>query len=403
MLTRIINVYLFAMIVVFTFSGNYLVASETSIKFENNVDRIFHAWKTRTANSQSIEASWRHDQENTEFWSTYQADSNVNPKTENKFSMKENAFRYETIRRNRYSYREYSGFERKYTYRGFDNAIRNRFVNTEQYYFKLFNYTKIYDSKLISELFNRKGSEYSFALINSINTKKKNPREFLIDDLIIAPFLLCFRPLEYLISKKEDFKKPLKHSKLNGNDCILLSFKRDGVSYRYWIDPSKEYNVVRMISYIKRFPCTQLDIEYSIQNQDFLIPTSWKAIVFDDKGSYPGRSQIFQYSQIDVLDCKFNIDYTDDNFVATYPDKTLIINEIQNKNYLHVNHEKTRSLEIEEVKLLASDSFSAPMRVKKPESNKKWLIMGCIIFLVLYVLIKARKTFFSRPQSTPQP
>jgi hypothetical protein len=397
---RIIQLSLPILFVALSIDGS--IATALDVPSKVNVDHILQAWKERSEKIQSIEALWEHDQTDIEFWSTYQADTKINPHAPNKFLLRGNAFRYETKRRNRHSFREYSGFERKFTYRTFDNAINNQLTNIENYNFKVYNFTKIKTTKLISELFTHSENGYSFAHINSLDAKKTNLKEFLIDDLIVVPFLLYFRPLEYISSKKEGFQTPLKHSNVNGIDCIVLDRIMDSYSFRYWIDPAKGCSIIRMISFIDQFPCTQLDIKYSTNVKTVLFPSSWKSIVFDNNDSYPGRSRIFQYTQVDVLECKTNSNIQDQELIPVYPDMTLVENRLKNKTFLKINEKETRSLNVSETKLLASDTFSTPSVAKQSKLLNWNLIGGCVLFLAGYLFIKMRMLYLKRLQSSPK-
>ncbi len=393
--------FVFATVFFLAFTNNKLSAYQHADELEGVLEKILKAWDSRAAQSESVTASWKHGSLNSDYWSTYQADTNIIPEAHNLFLLKNDSYMYETTRHNRYSFREFSGFESKYAYLNFNNAIKNHFKNTECFKTKPFNYSKIYNFELHTELFTREDSNYSFALLTSVAKKKKDPRAYLYNDLIIAPFLLSFRPhLSHL--KKEIRKENLKYTYFNGEECILLSQIENKLSFSYWIDPNLNYSIVRMKSFLNKNPCTQLDIEYTRQNSQPISPVSWKAIVFNDQGTFPGSSQIFQYAQFDVEHCDFNSDLSSDQFILALPDQTLVCDEVNNKQYLHVKNNVMRDININERTLFASDTFSTTNQDDQSKALNWKLVFGCVLFLIAYLLFKIHGFYKTRAQNSPQ-
>lgn len=132
-----------------------------------------------------------------------------------------------------------------------------------------------YDGKTGASL--REAQEGDYTLVTR-RTATAPPR---LSSTITEPFLRAFRPANSQLSglDLDYFQVTGRRSAVNSRDCIELTLRsaQPGVKTTLWLDPEREYHVVRYHQTLERgvFSLIQDDVRYEKDSSGRWLPNSW--------------------------------------------------------------------------------------------------------------------------------
>jgi len=102
--------------------------------------------------------------------------------------------------------------------------------------------------------------------------------------LVFRALALSYRPLQPSLGRFDPESHEVRHDEeVDGRRCSLVEQTTSSVGRagaRYWVDPERDWVVVRALSFFNGKPSTQLDIFYTLDKIHGWTPSGWKGSLF---------------------------------------------------------------------------------------------------------------------------
>ena len=148
--------------------------------------------------------------------------------------------------------------------------------------------------------------------------QRRNPIGSMI---YLAPLVMSLQPFSPAMRLFElDTLKLSGHTAIiGGRPCLELQHDARGRTERVWIDPSREYQMVRYWSTAKDKVWAKVDIEYGENPVCRWIPRRWTIVTFDKNGAL-SRSQT-----ANLTSCELNVPIDDAEFALDFSPGTAVL------------------------------------------------------------------------------
>jgi hypothetical protein len=150
-----------------------------------------------------------------------------------------------------------------------------------------------------------------------------------IESLYYRAIMIALRPMKLNIHP-ENLSLNEDRVHLNGRECLIV-YDRWGLGREFWVDPSREFIVVRYIENCDVMGArmkTQIDISYQAHDEVGWIPSGWRTIFYDNHGLME------QYAPTIVTDYSINESVSPENFQPSFPAGTWVFDESIRDGYL---------------------------------------------------------------------
>jgi hypothetical protein len=195
-------------------------------------------------------------------------------------------------------------------------------------------------------------------------------------DVDLVPILFTYRAMQSGLSKIYPENCGLFDQKgdVDGHECFIVEQPDERIShvYAYWVDPSRDYVVVRYVIRVEGKDRGQTNVTYSEDEAQGWVPASWNFVWLNSDGSL-AISKTYRVTKYSI-----NEPIADDKFELTFPRGTRLRDERTGRIYL----EGSRG------------AFGSPGGSRSWASYWPWLLVpaaGLCLEAAIWFLAKQRK------------
>lgn len=220
-----------------------------------------------------------------------------------------------------------------------------------------------------------------------------------LEYLSVLPCLIHFRPLASggmgVNPANCHVSKDL--SNVNGHKSLLLTevieLENQSVSRLFWVDPKRDFVVLRYIVRIGHETREQFDIEYTQNDGKMWSPSQW-TLTLDAKGTpslvknHPGNIRLFQFYSCSVVDCDMESNVNENDLELRLPVKTILFDENTKERYLVTDNGEKKQISVTDLlKLTMSDSRSSWSEIL----NSQAALLGTVAVIIVIGLVARRR------------
>ncbi|MEO2031073.1 MAG: hypothetical protein ABGZ35_03205 [Planctomycetaceae bacterium] len=376
---------------------------------------VMTAWTERQQRVDSARFVWCPDDSAAHWWSSYQVtwppDAATNPEITRHESLvlKGDRFRYATNRWYYRSEREFAGYHGppddpevyfpldealNRTVRSvFFDALHARFPGNGAQLRSPRHLTRIFDGSSFRELLSAASTQHAEAAIYA------GAGGGLPEDLAYRPLLLSLRPLSPLGTPPDTSRWELVANDVyvDGVRCLQLQESADhDVVRSYWIDPRRDFVIVRQIETHGGTPAAQLDIKYEEHERHGWLPANWTVMIMQgsaDVEDFPGQHELFPFLAAKVISSTINESVSEDTLTIAFPPGTVVNDMLGGQHYLIQPDGSFMDLSREDV--LALKRGEAPEFWRRYSLRTWGLILAFFMFAAAAV-IKLRESISAR-------
>jgi hypothetical protein len=182
--------------------------------------------------------------------------------------------------------------------------------------------------------------------IGNINSIQRN--ENAGSNVCIA-ILLAYRAFHPEMGRFEENKMQVADEKsiLRNKKCICVEQNKGTYTARCWVDPSRDFVIIRYAMVFDGFPDFQCDVEYKLDNQLGWIPETWHDVLMSTN-SKPVR--LWTDRTVHVTTCMINGPVEDQEFQLEFPPGTDGMDWINNQKFIVLNDGSKRVITNAEIK-----------------------------------------------------
>lgn len=156
------------------------------------------------------------------------------------------------------------------------------------------------------------------------SAEKHHPLGFVSEDqenqdasgLKVYPILMAYRPLNPDLGafKVSEWHVRDTNAIADGQACIVLEKASDRRKEAIWVDPKREFSVVRQETHVGGKPADQLTVSYAQDPVWHWVPKTWNVTVIDPRTGKVVRAAVARVTKYD-----FNRDYSPQDFDFEFP------------------------------------------------------------------------------------
>ncbi len=340
-------------------------ANETTASTESVVvEDVVNAWDGRQESTTSASFTWRIDRTGFNRWSTYQTEyqpgvsSSCSPATSDIQSLifQGHRSRREMLRWRPQDYQEYGGFSTESTGPGaatrfaFLGALKDRFSGGHPQTQAPYRCVSISDGTERLDIHDGHGD--TPVAFKSDHTFRNQGEYGQIDDLLSRPILLAYRPLRWTGNDLsiDGIRIAGTDSPMQGRNCIIVEYPlKENATAKLWVDPSRDYHVVRFIQYAGVHAQYQIDIQFEQYSTNNWTPQGWTIVLLSQSRDYPGRSDLFRFVSCTVIESTVNKSLPEGLFQTSLATGTCVLDLGANSWRKVVAEGATRELDAEEI------------------------------------------------------
>lgn len=150
------------------------------------------------------------------------------------------------------------------------------------------------------------------------------PYAYGVREAEVAPLLLTYRPLHPVIGKIDPKRSEVLPQKrqIGEHVCLILQVNSpSGVVDTYWVDPSRDYIILRYTSAFQGRDSVRLDIEYERNQFNEWVPKKWRRALVDENGQ-PRLTKEASMTRSEV-----NVSIPAAEFAFDFPDGTVVFDQ----------------------------------------------------------------------------
>jgi hypothetical protein len=177
------------------------------------------------------------------------------------------------------------------------------------------------DGQISTAFFGKPGPEPSQGFINE-SEENQDAR----DNFHIEPILFFARPLDPVFGcTKNLHNRPpkggaqLELKNLDGTFCAVLTEQFSRYQREVWVDPGRDYVVVRYVVSLDGKPSYQMDLKYVPDEKLGWLPNSWKV-----ERWLPAGEQLFETVAAQVTSLEIDPKIDEEEFRPPFPAGTLV-------------------------------------------------------------------------------
>lgn len=246
-------------------------------------------------------------------------------------------------------------------------------------------YASAWDEKLNTSLVGTLGTGFPQGIV------RDGPSYNDVDNIVFRPILLTFRGCEPSLRGIDltTMEVVTVNADTDGIQCWHLRETRPrdpGLQRSMWLDPLRDFLVVRYAHEVAGTPSSQVDIDYGTDSSGVPVPISWTAVLLGANGA------IMQSYAIQVRDFKVNHDVDSSQFRIAFPVGAWVDDRQQGVQYLvrRDGHrlitpaELRRGVSYEE--LLSTDSGEAGLPLRSWLTIRMFVAVGVVVLAVVIAL-----------------
>jgi hypothetical protein len=179
----------------------------------------------------------------------------------------------------------------------------------------------------VSQEYNESGD----SSIHSSGIIRPKPHAFDTNSVYNRPILLTYRPLHPTILglRRDQYRIAAVSGTIDGHSCIVVEETGDGpIRKSYWVDPKREYIVLRYASKVEGKDRTRQDIQYEQRGDYGWVPVYWKTVALRESGRFD------ESTECRVTNCSVNEPLAAAEFQITFPAGTMVLDEVHGREYL---------------------------------------------------------------------
>ncbi len=176
----------------------------------------------------------------------------------------------------------------------------------------------------------------------------KEERVFDSGNPHLVAVVLTYRPLHPDLGKFDPagYRISLKRGVTAGRDCLILQPSGSAVrSESYWIDPQRDYVVLRVVRAVKKRPVMQFDVSYTEDALHRWVPSEWEYVALDY-----GSGRMLCQSVAKVIKYEINCNIPRSEFRFEFPPGTRVTNRNTGEYYIVRQGGRKRMITMEEVR-----------------------------------------------------
>lgn len=331
-------------------SGGGLVAGTSP-----ELDEVVAVWRNRQAQVQTAEVIWEQNRDGMNGWSNYQSAWAARAGYERTqpghvLKLSGGRARYETDRWYHRIDFEYSGYYtatslefaggrsdpfyklhiQEPVHVTYERARQGRFSDPDEQQRDPWRLTSLCDGKTWTDVFQqppRDAAAHSEVVIRAIDADRPLPFSQIMEDLFFRPVLLLYRPLDPALGgcRPDRWELLPDDAQVDARTCrVIHEAGADGWETRYFVDPQRQFVVVRAVIRQNAITRAQLDVQYD----DELFPVRWTTVLFSDQADFPGQSGLPCFAAADVTQCVINVPLDEADFqTPAFPRNSLVVDQ----------------------------------------------------------------------------
>lgn len=349
-----------SVLIVSVFSGDYIRGETTA---PPTVSQILDAWKKRASSFESGTISWKVPAESWNLFGRFETNwvSDSTPadrEITGTLSFTNESARYDSFS---FTYGDYGNSNSRAMNVGlsFSKNSRFGFVSRECIYRELLPYTVIFspDDRLYFWHGNEKDNSLAIILpadpeLYTRSQKKQMPHSStVLHQFLTAPVLLTFRPMLYDCSLAQENTRMILDElqpAYEGRPCLVLRVSHVNkktpkkaaktseqknaplpTEHIYWVDPSRDYVVVRYIDKRNKKPVTQIDIHYDQIVGIGWVPNTWTVLQYGHHLNVVRRAVMAVRTEVNVGQA-----INDARMQVSFPPRTQVIDTLKDQQYI---------------------------------------------------------------------
>jgi len=206
--------------------------------------------------------------------------------------------------------------------------------------------------------------------------------------LATKPLTLTYRVLEPRMGgyQRSKFRMTPRRAEIGGAQCVVVAIGTETAPQysEFWVDPTKDYSVVRYRKMASGKLRHQIDMEYR-EDPTGWIPKRWKMITVDNDGSL--RSSL----EDELTNLSLNASLPDSDFDIEIPEGTLLTDYRTGREWFMVGADgNERMISKDE----ASATYVQNMQETFPKHTRQlagrtttpvltWILGGAVVFVIL--------------------
>lgn len=316
-----------------------LAAAEKSIEAESvpplvSVEDALRAWEQRHARIESADVSWTIERTPGGNSSTYQmefglASSDSEEVARNgRFRLRGDKRRYDSAHWHLDPHSEFAGFVRDHSFQRLVECLTASCEDCDIRTLQPYQIHLTWDGKSRTELITDTGNNYSVARITPhILQQGKRGEYSYFHGLLCRPLLQALRPLTRSDSRltTAGIQLTARPSRIGGHLCSVLEEKPTPQTVcKMWVDPQRDFCVLRAITTTDGILQHQFDIEYLEDDTFGWLPSKWSVMVSRFDESFPGQQHTFQFAAAQVSNWAINGQLEPSVFELEFPTGTII-------------------------------------------------------------------------------
>lgn len=382
---------------------------------KRELSAVTRAWTDRGKLIRSARFTWRQDDLATGRWSSYQVtwpsgpDATSADGRDESLLLSGDKFRYEADRWYYRTDREFSGFNgspadpafyfpldeaaHKPVRSGFLDALHARFLARDTHVRSPRRFTRIFDGRTFREVLAAGSIPHTEAAIYA-GSGGQWP-----EDLTYRPVLLSIRPLSPLSATIDPADCVLADDDVlvNGFQCWHLREKTDqDIVRHYWIDPRRDFVIVRQIEEHGAVPAAQLDIRYAEHETCGWLPTGWTVMIMKgsaDVEDYPGRQEVPCFLAATVTSAIVNEPVLAEEFSLEILPGTIVNDNVSNRCALALPDGGLQDLSPDDLLAIRQSSMASSwQRV----SLQTWVMLIAVVLFAAAGAVKWRESVAAR-------
>ena len=147
----------------------------------------------------------------------------------------------------------------------------------------------------------------------------------------LIPMFFAYRAMEPTISGIVAHDCLLSRSRgmIGTRECIIIEQSWNApIVDEYWLDPGRQYHLMRCVSRIEGKERIREDVEYAYDTNGDWIPTSWRMVWIDEDGS------VILSKDYEVLRYSLNEPVASDRFELSFPTGTRIDDLVLDRRFI---------------------------------------------------------------------
>lgn len=225
---------------------------------------------------------------------------------------------------------------------------------------------------------------------------KNDYNQDVVDYHLWSILFMCraIHPSMGQFSKANEWELSLEKGIIDDQSVVILEKKETGITWTCWIDPSREYSILRYIIRSNSL-MLQVDISYKLDQDNRWIPSEWTT-----KKMQPGNLRLRESTSAIVTAFEINPPLAPEDFLLNFPSGTEVVDYKEQINYIARENGDKRIITNEErlrdaqyCDFLSTDTGMA--KIPLSHTRHVWLMVIGISLLAIVVLLMIRKRFQS--------